>query len=180
MRVDVDLLLRCDLASQVAKMQAVMWPLKGERRSSRELQLSTGVHGGGGRWLGKSINRSNGKRIIYSEAGNISSRRGDQTDINCALKCPRWCVDSGCWRKGRARKGEVVVGNWKLKTGRALSATPTPTPNAIHQCQHVYVRIDSASTLLRLCCHARYRRIYYTTYTTIWTTHIVNWNYYIL
>lgn len=43
MRVDVDLLLRCDLASQVAKMQAVMWPLKGERSSSRELQLSTGV-----------------------------------------------------------------------------------------------------------------------------------------
>lgn len=50
MRVDVDLLLRCDLASQVAKMQAVMWPLKGERRSSRELQLSTGVQreGAGG------------------------------------------------------------------------------------------------------------------------------------
>lgn len=75
MRVDVDLLLRCDLASQVATVQAVMWPLRGERGSSRELQLSTGVYWGGGGWLCKSINRSNGKRIIYSEAGNISSRR---------------------------------------------------------------------------------------------------------
>lgn len=34
MRVDVDLLLRCDLASQVAKMQAVMWSLRGEGEST--------------------------------------------------------------------------------------------------------------------------------------------------
>lgn len=57
------MLLRCDLASQVAKMQALLWPKRRERE--RELRE--------GREEGKRLGYTGGQLSLLTEAGNISS-----------------------------------------------------------------------------------------------------------
>lgn len=99
---------------------------EGRKRERAERGKRRGEKTGLYRWAAQSINRS--RQYI---------KRWNQTDINCALKCPRWCV--GWWPKGEA-DGVLKTVNWQTQ-----SPSPTPTPNAIHQWQHVY-----ASTLLLL------------------------------
>lgn len=56
------MLLRCDLASQVAKMQALLWPKRRERERAER-----------GKKEGKRLGYTGGQLSLLTEAGNISS-----------------------------------------------------------------------------------------------------------